>query len=132
MDNPYAAASAAAPEPLPRRALFSGIVASVFCLLSWFGVAGYFGGDSFYFSQVGFFVEPSPDAEMARLQVLWRCAPYALIAASGLCLALGVPRLRVGALRRARIASIWLLAAGACALGIFILYSIRLMIAGMR
>lgn len=132
MDNPYAAARAAVPQPPPRRALFSGIVAAVFCLLAWFTVVGYLGGNSALFSRAGFFVEPSPDSEVARLQALWEYTQHLLIAASVLCIVLGLPRLRVGWLRRTRVASIWLLAVGAYASCEFLLKSLWPLIAGMR
>ncbi|QWP78561.1 hypothetical protein J5226_09270 [Lysobacter sp. K5869] len=131
MENPYAAARAPAPEPPPRRALFSGIVAAVFCLLTWFTAVGYLGRNSFRFSKAGFFVEPSPNNEIASLQALWEHSQHLLLAASALCIMLGAPRLRVGALRRARVVSIWALAVGAYALYEFIVKSLSPLIAGM-
>lgn len=131
MDDPYAAARAEVLEPPSRRALFSGFVAAAICLLMWFGMVANMGGNSYRFSKAGFFAEPARTSEIARLQAWWDYAQYSLMAASALCLVLGLPRLRAGKLRWARVATIWLLAACSYALAEFAWSLVRPLIAGM-
>ncbi|QQP98598.1 hypothetical protein [Lysobacter enzymogenes] len=131
MDDPYTVARAAVPQPPPQRALFSGFVAAAICLLMLLVVAANVGGNSYRFSQAGFFAVPARTDEIAGLQALQDYVQYSLIAASALCLALSLPRLRAGKLRWARNVTIWLLAAGSYALGDFLWKSLSSLIVGM-